>query len=132
MGVEGAHRDHDPLAQAQLLVAQPFFQALPAAAQDARREKARLEAIIKEEWRVIDADIARVEARKREIIPLIEPELLALYEELRPHKERVAVGRLAEGVCGGCHLRLSAAEQVEVLREFPPRCIHCRRILVPQ
>ena len=73
-------------------------------------EKARLEAIIKEEWRVIDADIARVEARKREIVPSIEPELLSLYEELRPHKERVAVGRLAEGVCGGCHLRLSAAE----------------------
>jgi predicted nucleic acid-binding Zn-ribbon protein len=44
----------------------------------------------------------------------------------------VAVGRLADGICGGCHLRLSAAEQVEVLRDFPPRCMHCRRILVPQ
>jgi hypothetical protein len=98
----------------------------------AQVEKDRLEVAIKEEWRGIDAEIARAEARKKAIVPLILPELLELYEGLRPHKEGVAVGRLAEGVCGGCHLRLSAAEQVEVLRDFPPRCLHCRRILVPQ
>jgi len=98
----------------------------------AQVEKDRLDAIIKAEWRVIDADIARAEARKRDLVPLIAPELLTLYEELRPHKEGVAVGRLAEGVCGGCHLRLTAAEQVQALREYPPRCLHCRRLLVPQ
>jgi len=98
----------------------------------AQAEKGRLDAVIKAEWQVIDAGIARAEARKRDLVPLIAPELLALYEELRPHKEGVAVGRLAEGVCGGCHLRLTAAERVEVLREYPPRCLHCRRILVPQ
>ena len=98
----------------------------------AQGEKSRLDAIIKEAWRAIDAELARLEARKREIVPLVAPDLMALYEELRPHKEGVAVGRLSEGTCGGCHLRLSAAEQVEMLREFPPRCLHCRRILVPQ
>lgn len=98
----------------------------------AQVEKDRLDAAIKAEWQVIDADIARAEARKRDLVPLIAPELIALYEELRPHKEGVAVGRLAEGVCGGCHLRLTAAERVEVLRAYPPRCLHCRRILVPQ
>ena len=98
----------------------------------AQGEKDRLDAIIKAEWQVIDADLARAEARKRDIVPLIAPELLDLYEELRPHKEGVAVGRLAESICGGCHLRLTAAERVQALREFPPRCLHCRRILVPQ
>lgn len=98
----------------------------------AQAEKDRLNAVIKAEWQVIDGDIARADARKRDIVPLIAPELIELYEELRPHKEGVAVGRLAEGVCGGCHLQLSAAERVEVLREYPPRCLHCRRILVPQ
>lgn len=105
---------------------------LRAERESAQAEKDRLGATIKEEWRVIDADIARAEARKRAIIPLITPDLISLYEELRPHKEGVAVGRLADGICGGCHLRLSAAEQVEVLRDFPPRCIHCRRLLVAQ
>lgn len=98
----------------------------------AQAEKDRLDSVIKEEWRAIDADIARAEARKKEIVALIVPDLLDLYEELRPHKEGVAVGRLSEGICGGCHLRLSAAEQVQVMRESPPRCLHCRRLLVPQ
>jgi predicted nucleic acid-binding Zn-ribbon protein len=95
-------------------------------------EKDRLDALIGEQWGLIDADLARLEEKKRGIVPLIARDLLELYEELRPHKEGVAVGRLSEGVCGGCHLRLSAAEQVEVAREYPPRCMHCRRILVLQ
>lgn len=105
---------------------------LQAERRAAQAEKDHLSAAITQEWRVIDAGIAGAEARKRAIVPLITPDLLSLYEELRPHKEGVAVGRLADGICGGCHLRLSAAEQVEVLRNFPPRCMHCRRILVPQ
>ncbi len=95
-------------------------------------EAGELEASIAEQWRVIDEKVAAREARKSEITPLIDPELLELYEKLRPNKEGVAVGRLAEGVCGGCHLSLSSAEQVQVLAEDPPRCLHCRRILVPQ
>jgi len=84
------------------------------------------------QWKEIDAAIAAHDAKKVEIVPLIPADLLALYEELRPSKEGVAVGRLAEGICGGCHLRLSAAEQAQALKEEPPRCYHCRRILVPQ
>jgi predicted nucleic acid-binding Zn-ribbon protein len=87
---------------------------------------------IREAWKEIDDEIAAKESRKAVIVPSIAPELLELYDELRPMKEGVAVGRLAEGVCGGCHLRLSAAEQGQALKADPPRCIHCRRILVPQ
>jgi len=97
----------------------------------ARTEKAGYETIIEEAWREIDARLARKEARKAEIIPLIDPELLTLYDELRAVKDGVAVGRLAEGTCGGCHLHLTAAEQLEARKSDPPRCIHCRRILVP-
>lgn len=95
-------------------------------------EAGELEASIAAQWKVIDDKVAAQEVRKSEIIPLIDPELLELYERLRPNKEGVAVGRLAEGVCGGCHLSLSSAEQAQVLKEDPPRCLHCRRILVPQ
>jgi predicted nucleic acid-binding Zn-ribbon protein len=94
-------------------------------------EKAQLEETISAAWKSIDAELARREARKADIVSLIPADLLDLYEELRPLKEGVAVGRLAENVCGGCHLRITAAEQLEVKRSDPPRCIHCRRILVP-
>jgi predicted nucleic acid-binding Zn-ribbon protein len=106
------------------------LEALQGELATASEAKAKLEATIQEAWRGIDADLARKEARKTDIVPLIPEDLLELYEELRPIKEGVAVGRLADNVCGGCHLRLTAAEQLDVTRSEPPRCIHCRRILV--
>jgi len=93
-------------------------------------EKDRIEAVVASSWGEIDAEVARYEARKTEVVRLIDPDLIELYEEIRPAKEGVAVARLGEGVCGGCHLTLSAAEQLQVTRRFPPRCLHCQRILV--
>ena len=89
-----------------------------------------LEAQVGAEWKKIDAELARREGRKAEIIPLIPVDLLTMYDKLRASKEGVAIGRLIDGVCGGCHLALSAAEQVEVAADDPPRCLHCRRLLV--
>ncbi|NOY56904.1 MAG: hypothetical protein GXP34_13110 [Actinobacteria bacterium] len=98
----------------------------------AEAEEQHLSGIIKEAWKGIDAALAVREERKVAAITLIPPDLLELYEQLRGRKEGVAVGRLDEtGVCGGCHLKLSAAERRQALAEDPPRCIHCRRILVP-
>ncbi len=93
-------------------------------------EKERLEAAVTESWAEIDAEVGRLEEKKAAVVALVDPDLLALYEEVRPNKEGVAVVRLGEGVCGGCHLALSAAEQIQAAKEAPPRCIHCRRILV--
>lgn len=98
--------------------------------EEAGAAKASIEAVIKEAWRGIDTQLATKEARKAGIVPLIPEDLLALYEELRETKEGVAVGPLTDGMCGGCHLRLTAAEQLDAQKTDPPRCIHCRRILV--
>jgi len=94
--------------------------------------KDELEREITESWKGIDAELARKETRKTDILPMIEQDLLDLYDRLREQKDDgLAVGRLAEGTCGACHLRLTAAEQLEAQRSDPPRCIHCRAILVP-
>lgn len=95
-------------------------------------EKSDLEAEIASAWKEIDADVGRLEAEKAVVAPTMDPDLLALYEEIRPSKEGVAAAALIDRTCSGCHLRLSAAEEVQVLKEDPPRCIHCRRILVPR
>jgi predicted nucleic acid-binding Zn-ribbon protein len=95
-------------------------------------EASALEASIAEQWKEIDGEVAARQERRGDFVPLIPPELLELYEELRPNKEGIGAARLIEGTCGGCHLSLSPAEQHEVLKEDPPRCLQCRRILVPQ
>lgn len=96
----------------------------------ARDAKESIETVIKQAWGVIDSKLATLESRKAAIVPLIVPELIELYEELRRTKEGVAVGAIHEGVCGGCHLKLTTSEANEAQRSDPPRCIHCRRILV--
>jgi len=93
--------------------------------------KAELEAGIRETWRLIDAEIAVKEARKAEIVPLVDEDLMGLYESLRESHEGRVVGALVNGVCGACHLILSAAEENEAKRQDPPRCVHCSAILVP-
>jgi len=89
-----------------------------------------LESKIAELWKEIDLELGRREARKSEIAPSIPPDLLELYETLRKTKAGVAVGRFEHGACGGCHLALSSPEQSEAQEYDPPRCTHCRRILV--
>ena len=105
---------------------------LSAERDTAAAAKAELEAEISKQWGAIDGDIAKHEGRKADIVPAIPEDLVELYEELRQGKERTAVGRLSEdGTCGVCHLKLSRAEVAEATRSDPPRCLHCRRILVP-
>jgi len=93
-------------------------------------ESAVLAATIKEQWRAIDGELARKEERKAEAVAPIGPDMLDLYEKLRGIKEGVAVAPFDHGVCGGCHMALSPAEQEEALAGDVPRCVHCRRILV--
>lgn len=93
-------------------------------------KKDGLEAAIAAAWKGIDARLATKEERKAVIVPLIEDDLVELYEDLRKAKGGVGVGRLADGTCGGCHLRITEAEEIDVRKSDPPRCIHCRRILV--
>jgi predicted nucleic acid-binding Zn-ribbon protein len=89
-----------------------------------------LESSIREQWKRIDAEIARKEERKKEAISPIDEDLIELYEKLRSIKEGVAIASFDHGVCGGCHMALSPAEQEEAFAEDLPRCVHCRRLLV--
>ena len=105
-------------------------ETLRTQAEEAGAAKNALESVIKEAWKGIDGRLAIKEARKTEIVPLIDEDLLELYESLRQAKEGVAVGALTDNMCGGCHLKLTAAEVLDAKRSDPPRCIHCRRMLV--
>ncbi|MCP3974997.1 MAG: hypothetical protein GY720_10950 [bacterium] len=105
-------------------------EAMVADVDELTAAKHNLETAITEAWKGIDGRLAGKEERKASVVPLIDEDLVELYEDLRKAKGGVGVGRLADGVCGGCHLRITEAEEIEVRREDPPRCIHCRRILV--
>ncbi|MEX1124242.1 MAG: C4-type zinc ribbon domain-containing protein [Acidimicrobiia bacterium] len=111
--------------------ARDAVQKLESESQTVMSSKGALEKVIKDEWKQIDAELARKEERKKDAIAPVPPDLLEMYEKLRLSKEGVAIGRFEHGVCGGCHMALSAAESAEALDAEIPRCVHCRRILVP-
>jgi uncharacterized protein len=104
--------------------------ALEGELASATEEKQRLTGLIQDQWRIIDKEIAVKEERKEGALKLVDDDLLEVYEELRSRQSGRVVGRLTDGICGACHLQLSAAEVVRVAKEDPPRCIHCRAILV--
>lgn len=93
-------------------------------------EKDRLASSISTQWQSIDKELALKEERKRVTAQLVADYLLEIYDGLRGSGKGRVVGPLTDGVCGACHLQLSAAEVARVQREDPPRCIHCRSILV--
>lgn len=85
---------------------------------------------ITDQWGLIDKELAVAEDRKNTTIRLVDDYLLEIYDDLRGAGKGRVVGRLAQDTCGACHLKLSAAEVVRALKQDPPRCIHCRAILV--
>ncbi|HJQ75783.1 MAG TPA: C4-type zinc ribbon domain-containing protein [Acidimicrobiia bacterium] len=92
--------------------------------------KSELESSIKTQWKTIDAELSRKEERKQEALGPIPEDLIELYDSLREIKEGVAIAAYDHGVCGGCHMTLSPAEQEEAFSTELPRCVHCRRLLV--
>ncbi len=96
----------------------------------ADEHKDTLSASITEQWRLIDKELGMKEERKTNTVSLVDEYLLEIYDGLRDTGKGRVVGRLADDTCGACHLKLSAAEVVRAQRQDPPRCIHCRAILV--
>jgi uncharacterized protein len=81
----------------------------------------------------IDSEIAEHRSRREAIAATIPDDLSADYERLRKRLEGVGVARVIGGMCGGCHLMLSATE-LDRLRHAPEtvviHCEQCGRILV--
>ncbi len=95
-------------------------------------QAASLRGQIAEDEVAIDAELAVVQAERTALLTEVEPELLAEYEQLRPHAGGIAIARLVGGSCGGCHLGLSAVEIDRIKRlpnEEPVHCEECGRLL---
>src|SRR3954470_12800851 len=90
----------------------------------------RLRAAAGDELTIAETDLAARQAQRPAAAAAVDPEVLELYEDLRPQKKGVAAAALVDGVCQGCHEQLSAVELSHVRSTDIPRCEHCRRILV--
>lgn len=84
-----------------------------------------------EDLATIDAELASRTGQRETIAPDIDLDVLELYEDLRRQKKGIGAAALVDGVCQGCHEKLSAMELDKLKRsEDLKRCEYCRRILV--
>jgi predicted nucleic acid-binding Zn-ribbon protein len=82
---------------------------------------------------MIDRELAAERNARGALVPRLEGELLALYDQIRARQGGVGAAALAGNTCQGCRMALSPVELAAV-RKLPPervkRCESCRRILV--
>jgi predicted nucleic acid-binding Zn-ribbon protein len=99
---------------------------------EARAAEAEVERTSASELQEIRQTLEERRARRAQLAARFDPELLDLYEELRQSKKGVGVAALVEGVCQGCHQKLSPMYLDRLKRDDGVRrCEYCRRILVP-
>ena len=98
-----------------------------------RQRVEEIEASAQSELGKIGADLEERRASRNALAPEIDEELLEIYEDLRGHKKGVGAAALIDGVCQGCHEKLSAMTLDKLKRtDGIRRCEHCRRILIFQ
>ncbi len=88
------------------------------------------QADLRERERRLSDELATLSEEREEVIPLLPPRLLAMYESLRKSRNGYAVARVERGICEGCHLSLPLTE-LRHARSAPGvvQCGSCRRIL---
>lgn len=92
---------------------------------DMAEQTERLRAQVTVHEAEIDADLERTQADREVAAAEIPDELLAEYDRLRRQLGGIGVARLANGQCGGCHLKLSAVELDRLRRQAGDAVVHC-------
>ena len=104
---------------------------LEAGMTDARGRMSELETSSERELVEIERSVAERRSDRERLTPEFDEELLELYEDLRAQKRGVGAAALKDGVCQGCHEKLSPLYLDRLKRaEGIRRCENCRRILV--
>jgi hypothetical protein len=118
----------------QMVRKEDLDERIKAADAEVQEIRDRLTEILGEsatELRDIGESLAARAGERTALLSEFDPELLELYEDLRRQKKGIGAAALVDGVCQGCHQKLSAMEIDRLKRtDEVKRCEYCRRILI--
>ncbi len=104
-----------------------------AADAEAARELAAAEASLRDAEKEADRVIAELSVARADLVASIDASDLAEYERLRATHSGVAIAEIKHGVCGGCHMDISASE-LDAIKRLPAdqfaECPNCTRLLL--
>jgi len=81
----------------------------------------------------IDVELDKEQGERTTAAGEVAEDLLERYEQARIDLGGIAIARYSGGVCGGCHIQMSAMEADRMKRAAPDQivtCAECERILV--
>jgi predicted nucleic acid-binding Zn-ribbon protein len=81
----------------------------------------------------IDVELDAAGRKRSAIVDEFDAKVVAQYDALRQRLGGVAVARLEQGSCRGCHLKLSSVDFDRIKKEPPDAIVHCEqcgRILI--
>lgn len=84
-----------------------------------KEQKAKIEARVKE----IDDRLAQLEGQRKQILPALDPKIMAQYERILAGRDGLAIVRVKENSCQGCNM--SVPPQVVNLIKMYERIITC-------
>jgi predicted nucleic acid-binding Zn-ribbon protein len=98
-----------------------------------RQRVAEIEQSAERELAEIETSMQERRTARESLVPEFDEELVELYEDLRAQKRGIGAAALINGVCQGCHEKLSAMALDKLKRtDGIRRCEYCRRILIFQ
>lgn len=79
----------------------------------------------------IEKELSRLDKERQTTVSGLDESVYNLYQRLRKEKKGLAVVRMKDGVCQGCHMQISTEEEDRMLYgQRIWRCEHCKRILI--
>lgn len=93
------------------------------------RRSAR-QADLRAEREELEARLAEIEGEREALLPRIEADDLAIYDDLRDRKSGRAVVRVRDGACGGCGVTVSSTVEWELRKGKIVFCDTCGRMIV--
>jgi len=98
--------------------------------ESAREEKGKIEKQAEEERKEIHEEMEQLQKKREDFAALIPEEILEEYEKIAEGRQGIAVASVADGVCQGCFINLTAQE-INLLMGASEiiRCKNCSRIL---
>lgn len=118
----------------ELMVAMEELEPLVETAQEALSRLEAARPVQEAAWRDAETrlgdDLAALALEREEVLPLVAPNLIPMYESLRKSRGGVAVARVERNMCQGCRLSLPTGDvQRARTSQGTVLCSSCGRIL---
>lgn len=86
--------------------------------------------VIEDKIKEIEGNLSQLDANRKQILPSIEPKMLAMYERILHSRDGLAIAKVVDDSCAGCHMHMPP-QVINLIKMYENivTCEMCNRIL---